>query len=149
LCGRIEESLGERKMKNDDLVLFAILGCVSVVAIASYIYFHIYRGVHGSLANAHIGDVYNFRYVQPLTGEYERYLAKVVNVCKLDDYWLNRLNNTSKYRRYDDMFERSKTLVTCVMKDGTFRQFYGERCDYVRRPLLGGLLFKAGVAHLF
>jgi hypothetical protein len=148
LCGRIEESLGERKM-NDDMVLFVMLGCVSVVAVASYIYFHIYRGVHGSLAAARIGDVYNFRYVQPLTGTYERYLAKVVNVCKLDKGNIDYLNRNSKYRRYDDMFERSNTLVTCVMKDGSFRQFYGERCDYVRRPLIGGLLFKAGVAHLF
>jgi hypothetical protein len=134
---------------NDDMVLFAVLGCVSVVAISCYAYFQIYRGVYGSLASARIGDVYNFRYVQPLTGAYERYLAKVVSVAKLQDWEIARLNNSSKYRRYDDMFERSKTLVTCVMNDGTFRQFYGERCDYVRRPLLGGLLFKAGVAHLF
>jgi len=149
LCGRIEESLGERKMMNDDLVLFAVLGCVSVVAIAAYVYFHIYRGLHDSLANARIGDVYNFSYVQPLTGDYNRYLAKVVNVCKLDDGSIDYLNQTSKYRRFDDMFERSKTLVTCLMKDGTFRQFYGERCDMVRRPLFGGLLFKAGIVHLF
>jgi hypothetical protein len=141
--------LGVDLMKNDDMVLFAILGCVAIAGIAAYVYFHIYRGIYGSLASARIGDVYNFRYVQPLTGTYERYLAKVVKVYKFDDYWLNRLNNTSNYRRHDDIFERSKTLVTCVMKDGTFRQFYGERCDYVRRPLLGGLLFKAGVAHLF
>lgn len=136
-------------MMNDDLVLFAVLGCVSVVAIAAYVYFHIYRGLHDSLANARIGDVYNFSYVQPLTGDYNRYLAKVVDVYKFDDYWLKRLNRTSSYRRYDDMFERSKTLVTCLMKDGTFRQFYGERCDMVRRPLFGGLLFKAGIVHLF
>jgi hypothetical protein len=134
---------------NDDMVLFAMLGIVSVAAIGAYIYFNIYKGVYGSLASARIGDVFNFRYVQPLTGDYERYLAKVVSVAKLQDWELARLNNRSKYRRYDDMFERSKTLVTCLMKDGTFRQFYGERCDYVRRPLLGGLLFKAGVAHLF
>lgn len=128
----------------DDLMVV-----VALVALCYFAYFHIYRGVHGNLTSARIGDVYNFRYVQPLTGTYERYLAKVVNVTKLDDYWLNRLNRTSNYRRHDDMFERSKTLVTCRMKNGTFRQFYGERCDMVRRPLLGGLLFKAGVAHLF
>lgn len=136
-------------MMNDDLVLFAILGCVSVVTIACCVYFHIYRGVYGSLANARIGDVYNFSYVQPLTGDYDRYLAKVVNVCKLDKGSIDYLNRTSNYRRFDDMFERSKTLVTCLMKDGTFRQFYGERCDMVRRPFFGGLLFKAGIVHLF
>lgn len=134
---------------NDDIVLFAVLGIVACLIVAAYVYYHIYRGVYGSLASARIGDVYNFRYVQPLTGTYERYLAKVVSVCKLDDYWLNRLNRTSNYRRHDDMFERSRTLVTCIMKDGTFRQFYGERCDMVRRPFFGGLLFKAGIVHLF
>lgn len=132
----------------NDMVLF---GCfaVSCVVITGWIYFNIYRGVHGNLASARIGDVYNFRYVQPLMGSYERYLAKVVNVTKFDKYWIDRLNRTSKYRRHDDMFERSPTLVTCQMKDGTFRQFYAERTDYVRRSLLGNVLFKAGVAHLF
>lgn len=134
---------------NDDMVLFAVLGAIACVVVAGFAFFHIYRGLHGSLANARIGDVYNFHYVQPLTGTYERYLAKVVNVYKMPDHWIERLNKTSKYRRHDDMFERGRTLVTCLMKDGTFRQFYGERCDMVRRPLLGGLLFKAGVTHLF
>lgn len=136
-------------MTDDDMVLFAVLGVISCVIITAYFYFNIYRGVHGSLASARPGDVYNFRYVQPLTGDFDRYLAKVVSVVKLDDIWINRLNRTSKYRRNDDMFQRSKTLVTCVMKDGTFRQFYGERCDAARRSLLGGLLFRTGVVHLF
>lgn len=120
-----------------------------VCVVAAFVLFHIYRGVHGSLANATIGSVYNFRYVQPLNGTFERYLAKVVNVTKFDKYWLDRLNRTSKYRRNDDMFERSPTLVTCQMKDGTFRQFYAERTDYVRRSLLGNTLFKIGMVHLF
>lgn len=134
---------------NDDMVLFAVLGAVACVVVACLAFFHIYRGLHGSLASARIGDVYNFRYVQPLTGTYERYLAKVVDVTKLSNDWIARLNKTSKYRRNDDMFQRSNTLVTCVMKDGSFRQFYAERSDMARRPMLGGLLFKAGVANLF
>lgn len=126
-----------------------VVGFVALVALCYFAYFHIYRGVHGNLTSARIGDVYNFRYVQPLTGTYERYLAKVVNVYKFDRYWLDRLNRTSNYRRHDDMFERTPTLITCQMKDGTFRQFYGERTDYVRRPLFGNMLFKTGMVHLF
>jgi hypothetical protein len=127
----------------------AIVCSIVAACVAYFIYFHIYRGVHGNLASADIGDVLNFCYVQPLTGEYERYLAKVVNIRTLDKFELGRLNITSKYRRFDDMFERSKTLVTCLMKDGTFRNFYGERTDRVYRPFLGKSLFRAGVVHLF
>lgn len=134
---------------NDDMILFAVLGVVACVFIAGFSLFHIYKGTYGSLASARVGDVYNFRYVQPMKGTYERYLAKVVDVTKLEEYWIKRLDRISNYRKRDEMFERSKTLVTCLMKDGTFRQFYGERCDMVRRPLLGGLLFKAGIVHLF
>jgi hypothetical protein len=136
-------------MTYDDMILFAVLSCVAAAIISACVYFNIYKGVYGSLAGARIGDVYNFRYIQPVTGAYERYLAKVVSVAKLPDWEISRLNNESKYRRYDHTFERTKTLVTCVMNDGSFRQFYGERCDDVRRTMLGGLLFKVGVAHLF
>jgi hypothetical protein len=136
-------------MTYDDMILFAVLGCVAAAIISACVYFNIYKGVYGSLAGARIGDVYNFRYIQPLTGTYERYLAKVVRVDKLDDYWIKKLNRESNYRMHDSIFMRTKTLVTCVMNDGSFRQFYGERCDDVRRTMLGGLLFKVGVAHLF
>ena len=129
--------------------LATIGSIVAVAAVCYFIYYHIYRGVHGNLATANIGDVLNFRYVQPLTGEYERYLAKVVDVRILDKFEIGRLNMTSNYRRFDDIFERSKTLVTCLMKDGSYRNFYGERTDRVYRPLLGKSLFRAGVVHLF
>lgn len=132
-----------------DMMLFGSFAAISCVVIAGVIIFHIYRGVHGSLASARIGDVYNFHYVQPLMGGYERYLAKVVNVTKFDKYWIDRLNRTSNYRKSDDIFERSPTLVTCQMKDGSFRQFYAERTNNVRRSLVGNMLFKVGVAHLF
>lgn len=126
-----------------------IVAGVVVAGLIAFALFHIYRGVHGNLASATIGSVYNFRYVQPLTGEFQRYLAKVVDVYKFDQRWLDRLNKTSNYRKYDGMFERSPTLVTCQMKDGTFRQFYAERTTNVRRPLLGNTLFKVGMVHLF
>lgn len=130
---------------------FAI-GCCFLIVVGMMMLFtlyHTYRGVHDSLTNATCGTVYNFRYFQPLTGDYERYLAKVVGVRKLDDYEIARLNWTSDYRAYDKNFKRTPTLVTCQMSDGDFRQFYAERSDMCRRSVVGGLLFKAGVAHLF
>jgi hypothetical protein len=133
----------------NDVLLFA--SCFAIVCglIALFTLYNIYRGVNGNLASAHSGDVYNFRYLQPLTGEYERYLAKVVNIRKLDKFELGRLNFTSNYRVYDKDFQRSPTLVTCQMSNGDYRQFYAERSDMARRSAIGGLLFKAGVAHLF
>lgn len=130
---------------------FAIGVCfaISVAAIAAMFLYNVYRGVHGSLASANCGDVYNFRYFQPLTGDYQRYLAKVVSVRKLDSFEIGRLNFTSDYRASDKNFIRTPTLVTCQMNNGDYRQFYAERSDMVRRSPIGGLLFKAGVAHLF
>lgn len=133
----------------NDMVLFAACFAVSVCLIVAFTFYHIYRGVNDTLATAHIGTVYNFRYQQPLTGDYERYLAKVVNVRKLDIFELGRLNFTSDYRARDKNFKRTPTLVTCEMSNGDFRQFYAERSDMCKRPLVAGLLFKAGVAHLF
>jgi hypothetical protein len=133
----------------NDVVLFA--SCFAIVCglIGMFMLYNIYRGVNGNLAAATTGDVYNFRYLQPLTGEYERYLAKVLDIRKLDSFELGRLNFTSNYRRGDKEFKRSPTLVTCQMSNGDYRQFYAERSDMVRRSAIGGLLFKAGVAHLF
>lgn len=133
----------------NDVLLFASCFAIACGLIGMFILYNIYRGVHGNLAAANIGDVYNFRYFQPVTGDYERYLAKVVNVRKLDSAEIARLNWTSDYRSHDKTFQRSPTLVTCLMNSGDFRQFYAERSDMCRRSAIGGLLFKAGVAHLF
>ena len=133
----------------NDLVMFAACFAIVVSLLAAFAFYHIYRGVHANLANAVIGAVYNFRYFQPLSGTYERYLAKVVDVRKLDSFELGRLNFTSDYRAYDKNFKRTPTLITCEMSNGDYRQFYAERSDMCRRPLVAGLLFKAGVAHLF
>lgn len=133
----------------NDVVLFA--SCFAIISglIGMFVLYHIYRGVHDSLASASVGSVYNFRYAQPLTGDYERYLAKVVDIRKLDKYEISRLNWSSNYRNYDKEFKRTPTLVTCEMANGDFRQFYAERSDMCRRPAIAGLLFKMGVAHLF
>ena len=133
----------------NDVFAFACCMLVACGIIGLIFLYNLYRGVNDNLTNAHTGVVYNFRYFQPLTGDYERYLAKVVNVRKLDSFELGRLNFTSNYRRHDKDFHRSPTLVTCEMSNGDYRQFYAERSDMCRRSAVGGLLFKAGVAHLF
>jgi hypothetical protein len=133
----------------NDVFVLACCFLVSCGLILMAILYNTYRGVHDTLANATCGTVYNFRYFQPLTGDYDRYLAKVTNVRKLDAFELGSLNFTSNYRRGDKNFKRSPTLVTCQMSNGDYRQFYAERSDMCKRSAIGGLLFKAGVAHLF
>jgi hypothetical protein len=133
----------------NDIVLFGGLLALSCVALLCFFFFNVYRGVHDSLANAVIGTVYNFRYFQPVTGDYERYLAKVVGIRKLSQTEISRLNWHSDYRAYDKEFKRSPTLVTCEMSNGDYRQFYAERSDMCKRTLTGNLLYSMGVAHLF
>lgn len=133
----------------NDLMILASLFAVVSVCIVAFLFYSVYRGVHDTLANASTGSVYNFRYFQPLTGDYERYLAKVVGVRNLTQSEISRLNWSSDYRSGDKSFQRSPTLVTCLMGNGDFRQFYAERSDMCKRTLLGNMLFKVGVAHLF
>lgn len=133
----------------NDVLLFVSCFAIACGLIGMFMLYNIYRGVNGNLAVANTGDVYNFRYLQPLTGDYERYLAKVVNIRKLDKEEIGRLNWHSNYRNGDKTFQRSPTLVTCQMSNGDYRQFYAERSDMVKRSAIGGLLFKVGVAHLF
>jgi hypothetical protein len=133
---------------NDLIVFGCIFACVSL-CLAVFFFHNVYWGVHDTLANASTGSVYNFRYFQPMTGEYERYLAKVVDIRKLTQAEISRLNWSSDYRRGDKEFKRSPTLVTCAMSNGDVRQFYAERSDMCKRTAVGNLLFKMGVAHLF
>jgi hypothetical protein len=132
----------------NDMILFAsIFACVTGIMIG-FAAFHIYRGLKDSLTTAQIGTVYNFEYVQPVTGEPERFMAKVLEVHRFSDQYLTRLNAKSRYRRNDPEFQRSKHLVTAQTPDGKIRNFYAERTRNVRRPLLGGVMFKTGLANL-
>lgn len=132
-----------------DFAAFGFCFAVAVSLILFFCLYNIYSGVHDTLANATIGSVYNFRYFQPMSGDYDRYLAKVVDIRNLDVWEIGRLNFTSDYRAGDKNFMRTPTLVTCEMGNGDYRQFYAERSDMCKRSAVGGLLFKAGVAHLF
>ena len=132
---------------NDTILFGSIFAGVAAMLIAFSV-FHIYRGVKDSLTTARIGSVYNFEYVQPVTGEPERFMAKVLEVHRFSDDWIARLNKSSRYRRNDPDFQRSRHLVTAQTPDGKIRNFYAERTRNVRRPLLGGVLFKTGLASL-
>lgn len=123
-----------------------VAGVVGLVAL--YLY-QLVRGVHGSLSNARVGEVYNFEYEQPLHGDPDRFLARVLDVTTLDDAAIRRLNARSRYRRNDPVFQRTNHLVTCKTSDGKVRHFYAERAKNVRRSLLGGVFMKSGLAAMF
>lgn len=129
---------------NDGIVIGSIVA--GVVAVLAFVGFHIYRGVRDSLTNARIGSIYNFEYIQPVTGEPERFMAKVMSVHRFSEDYLARLNAKSRYRRNDPVFQRSQHLVTAQTPDGKIRNFYAERTRNVRRPLLGKAVFKSGLA---
>ncbi len=131
---------------NDLSVLVA--GGFVVACLVGFVVFHIYSGLNDSLVNAKVGKVYNFIYKQPLHGEPERYMAKVIEVYKLSEDGIRRLNRRSRYRSNDPNFERTAHLVTAQTPDGKIRNFYAERTTNVRRPLFGDLVFKSGLASL-
>lgn len=128
---------------NDIMILF----CVTV-SIFCFITYAVYHGVYGSLTNANIGEVYNFYYLQPVSGTYERYLAKVIAKRDMKDY-INRLNVISDYRLYDPEFVRTNTLVTCELSNGEIRNFYAERVKDCHRSIFGKLLYSIRIAHIF
>ena len=133
----------------NDTILFGLIFAGVASCVVSFVGFHIYRGLHDSLTNAEIGTVYNFEYVQPVTGDAERYMAKVIDVSKFSDDWIARLNRTSNYRRNDPAFKRSNNLITAQTFDGKIRNFYAERTRNVRRPLLGSFILNTGLAKMF
>lgn len=128
---------------NDYVVL-----CGVVFAVFLLIVYSVYYGVYGSLSSADLGEVYNFHYLQPLTGEYERYLAKVIAKQDMRED-IARLNRVSKYRRHDSEFQRTNTLVTCKLSNGEIRNFYAERVKDCYRSIFGRLLYSTGMACMF
>ena len=131
-----------------DVVMFSGLFAGVVACLAAFAIFHTFYGIKGSLTNAKVGQVYNFKYLQPVTDVPERFMAKVVSVQTFTEEYIRILDRKSRYRRYDPEFQRSKHLVTAQTFDGKIRNFYAERTTDVRRPLLGGVVFKTGLASL-
>ena len=119
-------------------VVVACVACAIVLLGVIGFYFATI-GVKANLVNASIGQVYSFDYVQPHNGERRRVMAKVLDVYRMDDSSIRRLNRFSNYRR-DELvkgdFQRSNHLVTCQTPDGNIRQFYAERTENCRRPLI-------------
>lgn len=113
---------------------------IAAVIFLVYFFYVLYGGVYDNLSNARIGCVYNFLYLQPLSGEYQRYYVKVLNIRTLDKEDIDSLNCFSLYRRYDNVFHRTKTLVTCEMKDGSIRNFYAERASDCKRLMIHTLI---------
>jgi len=130
----------------NDVILFGSIVCLVFAGLLAFAAFHIYRGVKASLSTAQIGSVYNFEYVQPVTGMPERFMAKVLEVQRFSDDYIARMNARSRYRRNDPEFQRSRHLVTAQTFDGKIRNFYAERTRNVRRPLLGKFVFGSGMA---
>jgi hypothetical protein len=132
----------------NDMILFGSVFAVVTAAVCAFSWFHVYRGVHDSLSNAKVGRVYNFKYLQPVTDVPERFIARVISIQTFTEDYISRLNRKSRYRRNDPEFQRSRNLVTVQTFDGKIRNFYAERTTDVRRPLLGGVVFKTGLASL-
>jgi hypothetical protein len=132
---------------NDVVVFVSILAAVAV-AVVGFVFYSVYGGSKGSLANAVEGQVFNFVYQQPLHGTHERFLAKVIGKQTLTADQIAKLNRRSRYRAGDPEFMRTANLVTCQTPDGKIRNFYAERVSDCRKPLLAKVLFKSGVASL-
>ena len=132
----------------NDVFMYGFFGFAALSAVLAFALFHLYSGLRSSLSCANVGDIYNFEYLQPVTGTYERFMAKVIGVQEFDNNYLARLNARSRYRKYDTNFQRTNHLVTAQTPDGKIRNFYAERTRNVRRPLLGGVAFKTGLASL-
>lgn len=132
---------------TDAFILGSIAAAV-LVGLAGFVVYGIYGGTESSLSNAKPGEIYNFEYLQPVTEDPKRFLAKVLTVRSLDDGTIQRLNARSNYRRYDYEFARTNKLVTCQTPDGKIRNFYAERTINCRKPLLAGTVFKTSLAGL-
>ena len=124
--------------------VFAVIGA----AVAGFLFYAVYGGSRTSLANAVEGQVFNFTYEQPLHGDPERFLAKVIGKQTLSAAQISKLNSKSRYRAHDPNFIRTNHLVTCRTFDGKVRNFYAERVTNCRKPLLAGTLFSSKIASL-
>lgn len=124
---------------NDFAILALALGVAAIclVAFGAYVCF---GGREASLVDAVVGQVYNFEYLQPLHGENERHLAKVIEKTVLSDRAIEALNRRSGYRKNDKDFKRTRNLVTCETANGEVRNFYAERVVNCRKPLLARLV---------
>lgn len=126
---------------NEFVYIFAGM-CVFVTSVVLY---NLFVGVRGDLAAAKEGEVYRFEYLQPLTGDAERHMVKILGKRMLTTNEIARLNARSRYRSTDPLFMRTAHLITGQSSDGKIRNFYAERTINCKRSVIAGLLNKAGV----
>lgn len=132
----------------DNLLVIGSLFAVAAGIVVGFMFYAVYGGSRTSLANAVEGQVFNFTYEQPLHGDPERFLAKVIGKQTLTAEQIQKLNSKSRYRANDPNFIRTNHLVTCRTFDGKVRNFYAERVTNCRKPLLAGTLFTSKIASL-
>ena len=93
------------------------------------------------LKEASVGDIVNFTYSQPFTGNQTRHLAKVIGIRKLKAEEIAEIARKSNYRMFDSEFKRTETLVTCTLPGGICRNFYAERSDECFKPIMAGIMY--------
>lgn len=125
-------------MNVDGIALFCFVSavCLCGVALFSFLTMNV------NFSNAKPNRVYNFEYVQPVTGERQRFLAEVVSNEKWTEDEIRNLNIRSDYRVGDQMFKRAGNLVNCVTPNGEYRRFWSDRVINCRRVPMGGLLYR-------
>lgn len=125
-------------MNVDVVALFCFVSalCLCSVALFSFLNMRV------NFTNAKLNNVYNFDYVQPVTGERQRFLAKVIRNERWTLEDIMKLNFRSNYREYDSTFERAGNLITCIMPNGEYRKFWSNRVVNCKKVLGGGYLYR-------
>ena len=125
-------------MNVDSVALFCFVSAVCLCGVALFSFLK----MDVNFSNAKSGRVYNFDYIQPVTGGRERFLAKVISNEKWTEDEIRGLNFRSDYRAGDFLFKRAGSLVTCVMPNGEYRRFWSDRVVNCRKVPMGGLLYR-------
>jgi hypothetical protein len=124
---------------NVDGLTVLCLSLVGYVVCAAVFYI---LNMKVNFTNAKLNNVYNFDYVQPVTGERQRLFAKVVRNERWTLEDIMKLNFRSNYRECDSTFERAGNLITCVMPNGEYRKFWSNRVVNCRKIFGGGYLYR-------
>jgi hypothetical protein len=62
----------------ENVMMMAGIVGVGAIALVMFGVYAVYGGSRAELCNARIGEVYNFEYLQPVSGDSKRVLAKVI-----------------------------------------------------------------------
>ena len=124
---------------------FFIMVGVGLVAGIGFFLYNLRVGFNANLAEAREGELYRFKYLQPLEGKAERYMVKIIGSRVMTTEQINRLNIKSKYRRNDPLFIRTGHLITGQCSDGTIRNFYAERTIECKKTIIPNVLNRIGI----